>query len=62
MAGPDAVEKAMLLADLLFDRLAQDGVSFADDQRLVECVGAGVLPGMSAAVEPVEVAARRGAQ
>jgi hypothetical protein len=42
MAGPDAVEKAELLASLLFDRLAAEGVVFDEDARLVECLGAGV--------------------
>jgi hypothetical protein len=62
MAGPDAVEKAHLLADLLFDRLARDGVSFAVADRLVECVGAGVcfdgMPGVER--QPAEVVLRIG--
>jgi acyclic terpene utilization AtuA family protein len=60
MAGPDAVEKAVLLADLLFDRLGREGVSFDPEQRLVECVGAGVcFAGMDAARdEPPEVVLR----
>jgi hypothetical protein len=60
MAGPDAVEKARLLADLLFDRLGRDGVVFAADERLVECLGAGVcFAGMSAVRrDPAEVVLR----
>jgi hypothetical protein len=59
MAGPDAVEKATLLADLLFDRLAREGVTFAADDRLVECVGAGVcVPGTVVAGDPAEVVLR----
>jgi hypothetical protein len=62
MAGPDAVAKAELLADLLFDRLARDGVSFGPDQRLVECVGAGVSFAGMAGVDrdPAEVVLRVG--
>jgi hypothetical protein len=49
MAGPDAVVKAELLATLLFDRLASEGVVFDDAARVVECLGAGVcFAGMGA--------------
>jgi hypothetical protein len=59
VAGPDATEKARLLADLLFARLELDGVQFAPEQRLVECVGAGVcFEGMVAEVDPPEVVLR----
>ena len=58
--GPDAVEKAQLTASILFDRLALRGVTFADDNRVVECVGAGVCLAdpPSASYDPPEVTLR----
>lgn len=60
--GPDAVEKAQLTAQILFDRVAQHGVHFAEHERLVECLGAGVClaPGDPLAVtaDPPEVVLR----
>ena len=61
VAGPDAVEKAVATADLLFARLALDGVEFPEDERLVEVVGSNVLyRGMAPtpASEPLEVVLR----
>ena len=61
VAGPDAVAKARLCADIVFDRLALDGVTFDDAQRTVELVGTGVcLEGIAAAAEPPEVVLRIG--
>jgi hypothetical protein len=60
-AGPDAVDKAVATADLLFARLGLDGVEFSEDERLVEVVGSNVLyRGMSgtAGSEPLEVVLR----
>jgi len=60
VAGPDAVEKAELIARLLFTRLEREGCRFDDDQRLVECLGAGVcLPMLrSTTFDPPEVVLR----
>ncbi len=64
VAGPDAVEKAQLCADIVFDRVALDGVEFTDEERFVEIVGtnvchAGIVP---APAEPAEVILRIGAR
>jgi hypothetical protein len=60
VAGPDAVEKAEATADLLFARLALDGVHFDPEDRHVECIGANVLfKGMVVdGAEPSEVVLR----
>jgi hypothetical protein len=61
IAGPDAVEKARLCAQIVFDRLALDGVMFDAAQRTVELVGTGVcLEGIVAPQEPPEVVLRIG--
>ena len=64
VAGPDAVDKARLCADIVFDRVAMDGCEFAEDERFVEIVGtnvchAGIAPPPS---EPAEVVLRIGAK
>src|SRR5690606_38751984 len=47
ISGPDALPKAQLCADIVFGRLALDGVTFAEKEKLVEFVGAGVCsPGI----------------
>jgi len=61
VGGPDAVDKARLTADILFDRLAEDGVAFDPEDRLVEVLGTNVLyPGMADGPErePSEVLLR----
>lgn len=61
VAGRDAVRKAEVTAQLLWDRLAADGTAFAPDQRLVEILGTGVaFPGMVPAASPLEVVLRVG--
>ena len=64
VAGPDAVEKAKLCADIVFDRVAMDGVEFAPEERFVEIVGTNVChAGIAAApAEPAEVILRIGAK
>jgi hypothetical protein len=64
VAGPDAVEKARLCADIVFERVALDGVNFSPEERFVEIVGtnvchAGIAP---APIEPAEVVLRIGAK
>lgn len=41
IAGPDAVEKARLCADIIWARLKMDGIEFAEQNRVVELLGAG---------------------
>ena len=64
VAGPDAVEKAKLCADIVFDRVAMDGVSFTEEEKFIEILGtnachAGIVP---APEEPAEVILRIGAR
>jgi hypothetical protein len=61
VSGPDAVAKARLCAEIVFGRLALDGVTFRDDQKLVELVGSGVChAGITEASDPPEVVLRLG--
>ena len=62
IAGPDAAEKAALCADIIWQRLAYDGVTFAEENKLVELVGTNVChAGIAAAPEqPAEVMLRIG--
>lgn len=64
VAGPDAVEKAQLCADIVFDRVAMDGVTFTDEEKFIEILGtnachAGIVP---APDDPAEVILRIGAR
>ena len=63
ICGPDALEKARLCADIVWKRLAFDGCSFSDDEKLVEFVGANVCHegfAVPHANEPSEVVLRLG--
>lgn len=61
VSGPDALEKARLCADIVFGRLALDGVTFAEEEKLIEYVGAGVChPGILECKDPPEVVLRIG--
>jgi hypothetical protein len=64
VAGPDAVEKARLCAEIVFQRAAMDGVEIPAEQRLVELVGTNVChAGIAAApAEPAEIVLRIGAK
>ncbi|MCH2181673.1 MAG: DUF1446 domain-containing protein [Mariniblastus sp.] len=64
VAGPDAVEKARLCADIVFDRAALDGVEFDEQERFVEIVGTNVCHAGIAdpPAEPAEVILRIGAR
>ena len=42
ISGPDAVAKAKLCADVVWQRLAYDGFEYGADERMVELVGANV--------------------
>jgi len=63
VSGPDALAKAKLCTDVVFARLAYDGFEYADDEKLIEYVGANVchagipVPG---ADDPAEVVLRLG--
>ncbi|MEM7203404.1 MAG: acyclic terpene utilization AtuA family protein [Planctomycetota bacterium] len=61
VSGPDAVAKARLCADVVFDRVAMDGVTFDESQKTVELLGAGMcMEGIVPAIDPPEVVLRLG--
>ena len=61
VAGPDALEKAKLCADIVWGRLALDGCEFAEDEKMVEYVGSGVThAGILGTDNPPEVGLRIG--
>jgi hypothetical protein len=64
IAGPEAVEKARLCAEIIFARAALDGVQIPPTDRLVELVGTNVCHAgiVSAPEEPAEVVLRVGAR
>jgi len=64
VAGPRAVEKAELAADIVWKRLARAGVTFPEADRSTELLGvSGCLPGiLPAPAEPPEVVLRLGAR
>ena len=64
VAGPDAVDKARLCADIVFERAAMDGVEFDDSQKFIEIVGTNVCHAgiMKAPENPAEVVLRIGAR
>ena len=63
VVGVDAVERANLCAELLFAKLAAEGIEFAPEHRRVELVGTNVcLPGMTPPGHPLELVLRVGAK
>jgi hypothetical protein len=63
ISGPDALDKARLAADIVWQRLAYDGCHFAEEERLVEFLGANVCHAGTAVPEyrePAEVVLRMG--
>ena len=61
VSGPDAVAKAKLCADIVWGRLALDGCTFAEHEKIVEIVGAGVChEGIAKPTDPPEVVLRMG--
>ena len=63
ISGPDALDKARLAADIVWKRLAYDGYEYAEAERMVELVGAGVchegIPSGTSS-DPPEVVLRMG--
>ena len=63
VSGPDALAKARLCADIVWERLALDGFEYGPDERMVEYVGANVchdgIP-VAGADDPPEVVLRMG--
>ena len=64
VAGPDAVDKARLCAEIVFDRAAMDGAEFAPEERFVEIVGTNVCHAgiVAPPADPAEVILRLGAR
>jgi hypothetical protein len=62
VGGPDAIDKALFTADLLFKRLELDGVTFEPHEKHVELVGNNVLYGgmTSDPTDPSEVVMKVG--
>ena len=63
VSGPDALAKAKLAADIVWQRLSYDGFDYADDEKLIEFVGANVChEGIEVpnSQEPSEVVLRLG--
>lgn len=63
VSGPNALAKAKLAADIVWQRLSYDGFDYADDEKLIEFVGANVChEGIDVpnAEEPSEVVLRLG--
>jgi len=61
ISGPDAVAKARLCADIVFGRLALDGVTFLPHEKCVEILGSGVChEGIVPPADPPEVVLRLG--
>ena len=59
VAAPGAVDKARLCADVLFRRLAREGVCFAAQDTCIELLGAGALwPVPAPVADPPEVVLR----
>jgi hypothetical protein len=63
VSGPDALAKAQLCAEIVWQRLAYDGFEYAPEERMVEFVGANVCHAgidVPEAAEPSEVVLRMG--
>jgi hypothetical protein len=61
VSGPDAIAKAKLCADIVWGRLAFDGCTFEEHEKIVELVGAGVChAGINESSNPPEVVLRLG--
>ncbi len=64
VTGPDAIEKAMLLKDIVFERMAMQSVDVAEEDRFFELFGTNVLyKGMvESNQQPAEIMLRIGAK
>lgn len=61
IAGPEAAAKSRLCADIIWQRLAYDGVTFAEHEKTVELLGTGVChEGIVTGQDPPEVVLRLG--
>jgi hypothetical protein len=61
ISGPNALDKARLCADIIWQRLESDGVTFPEANRCVEYLGAGVChEGITPTIDPPEIVLRVG--
>jgi len=61
IAGPEALAKAQLCAEIIWQRLALEGCTFTEEERLVELLGSGVChAGIVAPVDSPEIVLRIG--
>lgn len=61
IAGPQALAKARLCADIVWQRLAMDGITFAAEDRCTEFLGAGAChAGIVSEHDPPEIVLRLG--
>ncbi|MCI0696031.1 DUF1446 domain-containing protein [candidate division KSB1 bacterium] len=61
ISGPNALDKARLCADIIWQRLEIDGVTFPEENRCVEYLGAGVChEGIVPTIDPPEIVLRVG--
>jgi hypothetical protein len=61
ISGPDALAKARLCADIIWKRLELDGITFSEENKCVEFLGAGVChQGIVTSLDPPEVILRVG--
>ncbi len=63
ISGPDALAKAKLASQIVWERLAYDGFEYAPEERIVEFLGANVCHagiGLNGAGEPAEIVLRMG--
>ena len=62
ISGPDAIDKANLVAEIIFGRLALDGCEFSEEEKLIELVGTNVCHAgiVDAPAAPAEVVMRLG--
>lgn len=61
ISGPDALEKAKLCANIIFERLAIDGCVFTENEKVVEFAGSGVChAGIVNTTDPPEVVLKVG--
>ncbi len=61
ISGPDALDKARLCAEIVWERLRMDGFEYSADERTVEFIGAGVChAGIAERDDATEIVLRMG--
>jgi hypothetical protein len=63
VSGPDALEKARLCSEIVWQRLSMDGFEYSEGERLIEFLGANVCHDgieVAGAAQPAEIVLRLG--